>query len=117
MERRQIGVVHALFRYPVKSMQGERLTAVEIGTQGVLGDRAYALRESNGRIITAKKWANLLAFSACYDTPPTSEALVPPRLTLPDGRTLHAQEADASTDPVRSRSIRPRSLGMCRWSR
>ena len=35
MERRQIGVVHDLFRYPVKSMQGERLHAVDIGVQGI----------------------------------------------------------------------------------
>lgn len=33
MERRQIGVVQDLFRYPVKSMQGERLSAVDIGVQ------------------------------------------------------------------------------------
>ena len=43
MERRQIGVVKELFRYPVKSMLGERLREVAIGAQGVIGDRAYAL--------------------------------------------------------------------------
>ena len=97
MERRQIGVVQDLFRYPVKSMQGEQLGVVEIGAQGVIGDRAYALRETNGRVVTAKKWANLLAFSTRYDTPPTHKELVPLRITLPDGRTLHAQDSDAST--------------------
>jgi uncharacterized protein YcbX len=30
MERRQIGVVKDLFRYPVKSMRGERLSAADI---------------------------------------------------------------------------------------
>ena len=69
MERRQIGVVKDLFRYPVKSMRGERLSAVHIGAQGVIGDRAYALREANGRIVTAKKWANMLEFGARYDAP------------------------------------------------
>ena len=44
MERRQVGVVNDLFRYPVKSMLGERLRAVDIGAHGVGGDRAYALR-------------------------------------------------------------------------
>jgi uncharacterized protein YcbX len=38
MERRQIGVVQDLLRYPVKSMQGERLSAVGIGAHGVKGD-------------------------------------------------------------------------------
>ncbi|MEO8341461.1 MAG: MOSC N-terminal beta barrel domain-containing protein, partial [Nitrospirota bacterium] len=90
MERRQVGVVQDLFRYPVKSMQGERLSAADIGVQGIIGDRAYALRETNGRIATAKKWANMLAFSARYDGPPVPRALTPLRITLPDGRTVQA---------------------------
>jgi hypothetical protein len=96
MEKRQIGVVKDLFRYPVKSMRGERLSAVDIGAHGVIGDRAYALREANGRIVTAKKWANMLEFSALYDAPPTPGALAPLRITLPDGRTVQAQAPDAS---------------------
>jgi MOSC domain-containing protein len=96
MERRQIGVVKDLFRYPVKSMLGERLREVDIGAQGVIGDRAYALREANSRVVTAKKWANMLEFSARYDRPPTPGALVPLSITLPDGRIIQAQDPDAS---------------------
>src|SRR5262249_51600784 len=88
MERRQIGVVKELFRYPVKSMQGERLRAVELGTQGVIGDRAYALRETNGRVVTAKKWANLLEFSARYEAPPIPGVLAQLRIILPDGHII-----------------------------
>jgi MOSC domain-containing protein len=96
MGRRQIGVVKDLFRYPVKSMQGERLSAVDIGAHGVIGDRAYALREVNGRVVTAKKWANMLEFSSRYEAPPTPGVLAPLRITLPDGRTIQAQAPDAS---------------------
>lgn len=96
MERRQIGVVKDLFRYPVKSMRGERLSEVDIGVHGVIGDRAYALREANGRIVTAKKRANMLEFGARYDAPPVPGALAPLRITLPDGRTVPAQAPDAS---------------------
>jgi uncharacterized protein len=96
MERRQIGVVQELFRYPVKSMLGERLREVDIGAHGVIGDRAYALREVNGRVVTAKKWANMFAFCARYDAPPTPGALGPLRITLPAGQTIHAQDPDAS---------------------
>lgn len=96
MERRQIGVVKDLFRYPVKSMRGERLSEVDIGAHGVIGDRAYALREANGRVVTAKKWANMLEFSARYDAPPAPGALAPLCITLPDGRTIQAQAPDAS---------------------
>ena len=57
------GVVEELWRYPVKSMQGEQLNQTEVTERGLLGDRAYALRDnSNGKIATAKnprKWPNL----------------------------------------------------------
>jgi uncharacterized protein YcbX len=45
-------------------MRGERLSAVDIGMHGVIGDRAYALREASGRVVTAKKWANMLEFGS-----------------------------------------------------
>ncbi|HSF34351.1 MAG TPA: MOSC N-terminal beta barrel domain-containing protein [Candidatus Tectomicrobia bacterium] len=97
MERRQIGLVRDLFRYPVKSLQGERLSVVEIGAHGVIGDRAYALQVMNGRVMTAKKWPDLLDFCAYYETPPRPGDLAPLRITLPDGRTLYAQDPDASS--------------------
>jgi uncharacterized protein len=96
MERRSIGIVQALYRYPVKSMQGERLREVDIGPQGVIGDRAYALREANGRVITAKKWPALLECAARYEVPPTPEGLAPLCITLPDGRNIQAHDPDAS---------------------
>ena len=96
MERRQIGVVRDLFRYPVKSMLGERPSEVDVGGHGVIGDRAYALREANGRIVTAKKWPNMLDFCARYDAPPKPGELAPLRITLPDGQAIHAQHPDAS---------------------
>ena len=97
MARQQVGVVKALFRYPVKSMLGEQLSAFEIGATGVIGDRAYALREPNGRVVTAKKWAKMLEFSAHYNAPPQAGELEPPTITLPDGRTMPAQANDASS--------------------
>jgi uncharacterized protein YcbX len=96
MTRSQVGVVKELYRYPVKSMLGERLTEVEIGLKGVIGDRAWALRELNGRIVTAKKWANMLGFRASYDGPPEPDQLAPVTITLPDGTTVHAGEPHAS---------------------
>jgi len=42
MDKRQVGIVMALFRYPVKSMLGEEIDESEVGAKGVVGDRAYA---------------------------------------------------------------------------
>jgi MOSC domain-containing protein len=94
MERRKVGMVSALFRYPVKSMLGEKLEALPITTGGALGDRAWAVREASGGIATAKKWANMLSLRASYDSLPTPGALAPVTIVLPDGARFHANDAD-----------------------
>jgi uncharacterized protein len=96
MAQSQVGVVKELFRYPVKSMLGERLTEVEIGLKGVVGDRAWAVREPNGRIVTAKKWANMLGFSAAFEGTPLPDKLPSVKITLPDGRSVQADDPRAS---------------------
>jgi len=40
----EIGQVEAIFRYPVKSMRGERLDVAELGWHGLEGDRRLAFR-------------------------------------------------------------------------
>ncbi len=41
-----IGKVESLWRYPVKSMQGEELDEVFMGFSGIYGDRLFALKSS-----------------------------------------------------------------------
>jgi uncharacterized protein len=108
MERRKIGVVSALFRYPVKSMLGEKPAELELTINGTLGDRAWAVREASGRIATAKKWPAMLGFRASYDSPPRSEDLAPVTVTFPDGESIHAADPDASArlSEVLGRAVR-----------
>ena len=55
------GRVVECWRYPVKSMQGERLSEVTIGSAGVEGDRAYGLVDrQTGRLLSAKSVRDLL---------------------------------------------------------
>jgi uncharacterized protein YcbX len=93
----QIGEVAGLWRYPVKSMQGERLEATAVTATGVVGDRAYAVVDSEtGRVASAKhprKWSRLLACEATFVEPPTAGAAVPAvRITMPDGSVLRSDE-------------------------
>lgn len=93
------GSVTSLWRYPVKSMLGEELSASEVTERGLLGDRAYALVDSaDGKAATAKnprKWPTLFGFSAIFLEPPHTGASVPPvRITLPDGATITSQQAN-----------------------
>jgi uncharacterized protein YcbX len=96
-----IVVVEELRRYPVKSMIGEQLTATEVTARGLLGDRAYALRDiSDGKIATAKnprKWPNLFDYEAALTGIATAgEELPPARITLPDGTTINTAQSDAA---------------------
>ena len=45
----QIGEVEALYRYPVKSMIGERLDMADLGWHGLDGDRRLAFRRADDR--------------------------------------------------------------------
>src|SRR5687768_10921411 len=88
-----LGSVVGLWRYPVKSMQGEELNRTEITECGLLGDRAYALiDDSNGKVASAKnprKWPTLFDFhAALIDTPHSNLDLPAVRMTLPDGTTV-----------------------------
>jgi uncharacterized protein YcbX len=69
-----------LWRYPVKSMQGEQLAHVDIGAHGLAGDRQWAIVDrSTGLALTARRQPELLfarpAITAAGDI----------RITLPDG--------------------------------
>jgi uncharacterized protein YcbX len=93
------GSVVALRRYPVKSMMGEELNAVEVSEVGLLGDRAYAIVDvCDGKIASAKnprKWPDLFCFRAAFVDPPQSGAKIPPvRITLPDGADVTSDQAD-----------------------
>ncbi len=68
MSRGEIGRVEAIFRYPVKSMAGERVEAARLGWHGIEGDRRLALRRTGERgggfpWLTASKLADLLLFT------------------------------------------------------
>ena len=49
-----VGSVAELWRFPVKSMRGEQLPEAVVTERGVLGDRAYALIDTDtGRVVSA----------------------------------------------------------------
>ncbi|MCZ2858774.1 MOSC domain-containing protein [Blastococcus sp. VKM Ac-2987] len=76
-----------LWRYPVKSLQGERLAEAAIGPLGIAGDRAWALFDRDtGLGLTARRVPDLL-FGAARLRPDGGVEVV-----LPDG-TVTADEA------------------------
>jgi uncharacterized protein YcbX len=87
----EIGHVEAIFRYPVKSMGGERLEAATLGWHGIEGDRRLAFRRMNDRggfpWLTASKLPELLLF-APLRRDGGAEADLPTHIRAPDGEEM-----------------------------
>ena len=92
-----VGTVAELWRYPVKSMLGERVPDLLVTPRGAVGDRAWSLRDpASGRIASAKKYPRLLSFRTAYETEPTLEQPGRIRIESPDGRRFAPDDKDAS---------------------
>lgn len=72
---RDVGRVAGLWRYPVKSMTGERVSSARIGARGVHADRTWAVRDVEADATTsAKKLPGLLLCTARYAGEPPADA-------------------------------------------
>src|SRR5688572_19725538 len=89
--RTAVGHVEALFRYPVKSMGGERVEAAQLGWYGVDADRRLALRRLNDRSgmpwLTASSLPNLLLFTPRRGVG-AAESDLPTHVRTPEGEEL-----------------------------
>jgi uncharacterized protein YcbX len=78
--------IESLWRYPVKSMQGESLHELSVAAHGVMGDRSYGVMDlTSGNVISAKREGRL--FDASATITPTGL-----RVTLADGIDYRAGE-------------------------
>jgi uncharacterized protein YcbX len=101
-----------LWRYPVKSMQGEMLERARLGPSGLAGDRRWGVEvEESGRILSAKREGRLLMARA--ETTETLAIYLPSGERLSGvgrstdaalsawlGRTVHLAEADPGQVPT-----------------
>ena len=101
-----VGTIRALWRFPVKSMLGEELEAADLAESGIVGDRAYAIRDAEtGKVASAKHpklWPDLLACRAAFvETPRQDDELPPARIELANGTSVLSDAPDV--DAVLSR--------------
>ncbi len=87
-----IGSIAELWRYPVKSMRGESVEALEVTPRGAAGDRAWALRDlANGKVASCKRHPALLGFRATQAG--DGESVV---VEAPDGQSFGPGDPGAS---------------------
>ena len=90
--------VQELWRYPVKSMCGERISMAMLERTGMQGDRNIIVTSAAGdRVITARTHPNLLSLQASV----SSAGVV-----LIEGQPWHSAEALALTSKAAGRSVR-----------
>jgi len=87
----EIGQVEAIFRYPVKSMAGERLEAAELGWHGLDGDRRLAVRRINDHSgfpwLSASRLPELILFTPiCRED--DAQGGLPTHVRTPDGEEI-----------------------------
>jgi uncharacterized protein len=105
-----VGQLDAIWRFPVKSMRGEKLDTVALRGSGLFGDRQYAFLRSNDRTrfpwLTGRQVPDLLRWVARYDTPANPHVA---KLTVeaPDGtvyaiddKALVARLSEEAGEPV-----------------
>ena len=115
--------VQAIWRYPVKSMGGEKLMEAPIERSGLTGDRAYALvDEAEARVASAKlprKWDALITAEARFVGPPMDGKVPAARMRLPDGThilsdspTVHDVLSRFVGRKVRITTTRPKAVSV-----
>jgi uncharacterized protein YcbX len=84
--------VSQLWRYPVKSLAGQRVEQADVGPLGIAGDRGFGLVDlDTGLVLTARRVPELLFAAAELDASADAAA----RVRLPDG-TVAADDAALS---------------------
>ena len=97
----EVGAIEELWRYPIKSMLGQRVARAAVTALGLPGDRRLALvdRES-GKIASAKAprlWRDLLQCAASLDEEGERESEITAgavRIALPGDKSLWSTDAD-----------------------
>jgi len=91
-------MLESIWRYPLKSAQGESLTCAWFGLDGPDGDRSFAGLTEDGVVVSAKnprRWGRMLYVTATLVTGPGGEHVL---ITVPGGEPLRAgtPQADAA---------------------
>jgi uncharacterized protein len=86
--------VTGIWRYPVKSMAGERVDSARLTSAGLAGDRVVQVYDGRGQMVTARTFPRLLQLHATLGV--DGEPLV-------DGLPWHAREVgqrvEAAVEP------------------
>ncbi len=99
-----LGHIRELWRFPVKSMQGGTVPVCLVTPQGLVGDRAWAMRDDMRQEVQwGKRYPQLMLCVARYRTEPVAGESAAVDITFPDGTVI------GSDDPA----VHPKLTALC----
>lgn len=108
-----VGMIAQQWRYPVKSMGGERLTVTSVDKRALHADRLWAVRDLElGTVTTARRLPMLLGCSARFVSEPPADAgpgnVTDVVVTFPDGTevtTADRERMDARLSELTGKDV------------
>ena len=90
-----IGTVEQIWRYPVKSMAGERLKDCTVGSLGLPGDRGWAVRDTEkSEIKTGTRIPVLMQCASQYCEQPSDDHIPHVNIIFPDGSNISSDDPE-----------------------
>src|SRR3970040_1236259 len=92
----KVGRIREIWRFPVKSMGGERIDSATVTPGGIAGDRGWAVRdEEAGESTNAKRLPALIQCSARYlEEPGQGPGTI--EIQMPSGDAVRGDAPDAA---------------------
>lgn len=94
-----VGRIESIWRFPIKSFQGESIRRTSLSQAGIHGDRVLALRNTEtGKILSGKDAGvgeQVLAFEAAYEEDPIAGQPLPRIRARIDGKEIEAEDRGA----------------------
>jgi uncharacterized protein YcbX len=113
-----VGRIAEIWRFPVKTMAGERVAEAAIGPLGMRGDRAWMLVDAaTGQRPTThafRKRKRMLEWQAAFDGEGTATMPPPVTLTAPDGTVVRSDDPEAA-GRLSALLNHPVRLAVMRW--
>lgn len=92
-----VGTIKEVWRYPVKSMSGERLDDCTVASLGIPGDRGWALRDEVTKEVTnGKRIPMLMQCAARYREEPANETIPHVDIICNDGTNIRSDELNVN---------------------
>jgi uncharacterized protein YcbX len=86
--------VAKISRFPVKSLCGESVSQAAIDQRGIVGDRLWAVRDSDGKFGSGKSTRRFREMSGLLDISARYAPDATPILSFPDGRVISGDDPE-----------------------